>query len=42
VQAAWLASDGTWGWQARLARELRVHRSTITRDLRVIRADWGL
>jgi hypothetical protein len=42
VQAAWLRWDGTWGWQVRLARELQVHRSTVTRDLQKIRADWVL
>jgi DNA invertase Pin-like site-specific DNA recombinase len=42
VEAAWLASAGTWGWQAALARQLGVHRSTVTRALQAVRADWGL
>jgi hypothetical protein len=42
VQEAWLDSGGVWGWQTRLARELGVHKSTISRDLAAIKEALGL
>jgi hypothetical protein len=30
-----------FGSRARLAKEFGVHRSTITRDLAILRRDWG-
>jgi hypothetical protein len=40
-----LARDGgsifDFGSRARLAKEFEVHRSTITRDLAILRKDWG-
>jgi hypothetical protein len=41
VQQAWLDSGGQRGWQAQLARTLHVHKATITRDLRVLKASLG-
>jgi HTH domain len=42
VQQAWLARGGHRGWQTRLAQQLHVHRSTITRDLKAIKAWLGV
>ena len=41
VQAAWLDSGEVWGWQTRLARGLGVHKSTISRDLTLIKVALG-
>jgi hypothetical protein len=42
VQQAWLEQGETWGWQTRLARQLGVHKSTISRDVTAIRGAFGL
>jgi hypothetical protein len=41
VQQAWLEWGGHRGWQTRLAQQLRVHKSTISRDLKAIKASLG-
>jgi hypothetical protein len=41
VEQAWLA-DGPRGWQSRLARQLHVHKATISRDVAAIKAWLGL
>jgi DNA invertase Pin-like site-specific DNA recombinase len=41
VEQAWLTSGGRRGWQAAIARALHMHRATITRDLKAIKAAWG-
>jgi hypothetical protein len=42
VQEVWLTSGGAWGWQSKLARQLQVHKSTICRDVAMIKAALGL
>lgn len=39
---AFFASGRRWGWQTRLAVQLGVHRSTISRDVALVRAELGL
>jgi hypothetical protein len=41
VQQAWLERGEPRGWQTRLARELRVHKATICRDVAAIKAWLG-
>jgi hypothetical protein len=41
AQQAFLWSGGQRGWQTRLAARLGVHRSTISRDVAIVRAELG-